>query len=938
MSRISNASCLDSEGGRAAIARSVVASNVAHCAADAAVVSGTKPAARARNRGRREAVKRDATLEATVDLEASKERPSRLARRCWRPSGAPPRFRRLNDLGRSALVSTDLLSDLQRTLGAGYRVTRELAGGGMSRVFVAEEELLEREIVVKLLPPDLMAGLSVERFRAEIQHAVKLQHPHIIPVLSAGVITYGDGVRGPYYTMPFIRGETLRARLERNGALPPDEVRRILMDVVDALAHAHDAGIVHRDIKPDNVFLVRKNALVTDFGVSKALMPPKGQAAVTGVGMTLGTPGYMAPEQAAGDPGLDHRADLYAVGILAYELLTTRRPFVGSSIQELLVAQAVETPIPLQQLCPGVPAGLAVLVMRCLEKRPEDRFTDAHELLAALEQLPSGTLGTPPLPGRAPRGATRRTRRVLAAGALLALSALGGWGLWRGGGAALTGPGSGHIASVALLPPEYFQPDSAVSATLADLVDHISNSLGQVKGLKVVNYMSVSALYRRGKFPSFREIGEALDVEHLVVFAPRLSSRGERVAVQFIEAPTQAQLWVTPYSPDSANFDDIVADVVSRVSHALLGPSAQLPLSAHSARARREGAHEEFLAGKQALRRRTPQGVSEAIRDFEQAIRLDSTHADALGRLATALGLQLSYGYRTTDAGYPTAARALDLAEQAIALDPARGELVGFRAYIEYLTLAPLAQVRADFERAISLHAAEADVAGWHALMLLREGKTEESLAESRRALDLDPISSARHLTLALAALGARRYDLAGLEARRASETEPELRRPREVEALALLLQNRGAECAAMDLQPYFGVKAMCLRAAGRGREAQRLVDSLARLVLSEGAADAVYSDVIPAQELATWYAWIGNPAECLKYLRLAFARSPVGIDLRIVQSGVYDPVRRAKGFQVELQRLQDAVWPRVIEQQRRLRDADGTTPLAALVPTHPRS
>src|ERR1041385_5510844 len=156
----------------------------------------------------------------------------------------------------------------------------------MSRVFVAEEELLQREIVVKLLPPDLMAGLSVQRFQSEIQHAAKLQHPHIVPVLSAGGVEYGDGGRGPHYTMPFIRGEPLRARLDREGALSPGEVRRILLDVVDALAHAHDAGIVHRDIKPDNIFLVGKNALVTDFGVSKALMPPPGAAQVTGVGIS----------------------------------------------------------------------------------------------------------------------------------------------------------------------------------------------------------------------------------------------------------------------------------------------------------------------------------------------------------------------------------------------------------------------------------------------------------------------------------------------------------------------------------------------------------------------------------------------------------------------------------------------------------------------------
>jgi len=835
-------------------------------------------------------------------------------------------------------VPTDLQSALQNTLGSGFRVLRELTGGGMSRVFVAEEELLQREVVVKLLPPDLMAGLSVERFRAEIHHAAKLQHPHIVPVLSAGVIEYGDGNRGPFYTMPFIRGETLRARLERAGALSPDELRRILLDVVDALTHAHDAGIVHRDIKPDNVFLVGKNALVTDFGVSKALMPSSTHGPVTGVGVTLGTPGYMAPEQAAGDSALDHRADIYAVGVLAYEVLTGRRPFQGDSIQKLLVAQVVETPVPLQEVCPAAPPLLAGIVMRCLEKRPEDRFATAHELHAALEALPSGSHTADTV--AVPRGHLKRSRRrpLLLGTATGALVVLLGWGLWhRAAGTTAALPG-GLVASVALLPPEYFQADSLVSPTLAELVDRISNNLSRVEGLKVVNYMSVGALLRRGRTPTLKEIGEALGVEHLVVFTPRGDAKRGRIAVQLIEAPTQAQLWITTYTPDTSNLDAIDADVVSRVTHALLGPAARLPLQAHSARARREGAHAEFLAGKLALRRRTPEGISEAIRYFEQAVRLDSTHSEAVGRLATALALQVSYGYRTTTAAYPTAARALALAERAMALDPTHGEAIGFRAYIEYLTFAPLEKVRADFERARVMHAAEADVAGWHALMLLREGKIEESLAEARRALELDPISSVRHLTLALAALGARRYDLAGLEARRASETEPDLRRPRQVEGLALLLQNRPAECVPMDLWPHLGVKAMCVAAAGRESEARALVDSLRKSAESEGDADAVYSDVVPAQELATYYAWIGDAKECLKYLRMAYSRSPAGVDQRIVQSGVFDRVRGVPGFTEELQRLQAAVWPKVLEQRQRIENADGTTPLALRTVGRPTS
>jgi TolB-like protein/tetratricopeptide (TPR) repeat protein len=541
----------------------------------------------------------------------------------------------------------------------------------------------------------------------------------------------------------------------------------------------------------------------------------------------------------------------------------------------------------------------------------------------ALESLPSG--GATPVP--AP---VRRTRRPLLAGAIgLLVIAAAGYGLLTGRSSGPAPPGGDRLASVAVLPPEYFEPDSVVSGTLADLVDHISNNLSRIEGLKVVNYMSVGAFLRRGSTPTLKEIGEALGVEYFVLFVPRRSGRGAEVAVQLIAAATQAQLWVTSYAPDSSNFDEIDADVVARVTHALLGSGVAPPRETYASRARREGAHAEYLAGQRALRRRTPEGVAEAIRHFQGAVALDSNHAEAVGRLATALALQLSYGYRTTMPSYPTAARALALAERAIALDPSRGDPVAFRAYIEYLAYAPLQLVRADFDRAIAMRPSEADVAGWHALVLLRQGEIERSLQESQRALELDPLSSARHLSLALAALGAGRNDLAAVAARRALETEPSLRRPLQVEALALLLQGRVRECAGMDLSPYLGIKALCLRGIGREAEASALVDSLRRAAEAVGDAGSVYSDVVLAQELATYYAWLGDGEETLRYVRLAFQRSPVGIDQRIVQSGVFDKVRKRAGFETELRRLQDETWPRVLEQRQRLESSESGVPFA---------
>jgi serine/threonine-protein kinase len=211
-----------------------------------------------------------------------------------------------------------LRDQLQQTLGSGYTVERELGGGGMSRVFVARDESLHRNIVVKVLPPELVAGVNVERFNREIVLAAGLQHPHIVPVHSAGQM---DGV--PFYTMPFVDGESLRARLTRTGGLPITEVIGVLRDVAKALAYAHERGVVHRDIKPDNVLMSGGSATVTDFGIAKALSASRTAApgaTLTQIGTSIGTPTYMSPEQAAGDPSTDHRADIYSFGCLGYEL------------------------------------------------------------------------------------------------------------------------------------------------------------------------------------------------------------------------------------------------------------------------------------------------------------------------------------------------------------------------------------------------------------------------------------------------------------------------------------------------------------------------------------------------------------------------------------------------------------------------------------------
>ena len=286
----------------------------------------------------------------------------------------------------------DLRDELEAALGELYSIETELGGGGMSRVFLAEETALERRVVVKVLPRELTGGVNVDRFRREIVLAAQLQHPHIVTLLSTGEV---GGV--PYYTMPYEEGRSLRAHLRERGPLPIGETVGILGDVAKALAFAHERGVIHRDIKPDNILLCGGAAVVSDFGIAKAVSDSKDTPppTVTGetltqIGMSIGTPTYMAPEQAAADPDVDSRADIYAFGVTAYEMLAGRPPFCDLSPRKLLAAHLSEPPEPIRARRPDTPPALADLVMRCLAKEPADRPQHASELVRVLEIVQAG--------------------------------------------------------------------------------------------------------------------------------------------------------------------------------------------------------------------------------------------------------------------------------------------------------------------------------------------------------------------------------------------------------------------------------------------------------------------------------------------------------------------------------------------------------------------
>ncbi|HEX6316682.1 MAG TPA: serine/threonine-protein kinase [Gemmatimonadaceae bacterium] len=346
-------------------------------------------------------------------------------------------------------------AELRAALGDNYVLERELTGSGMSRVFVAKETSLDRLVVVKVLPPDLAAGVNRDRFRREIQLAAQLQHPHIVPLHAAG--SSGDLL---YFTMPYIEGESLRHALHESVRFSPREVVRILHDVADALAYAHSRGVIHRDIKPGNVLRSGSHAVVTDFGVAKAISAALPAVGMTTSGMAIGTPAYMAPEQLAGDPAADHRVDIYALGLLGYELLAGEAPFKASSPQETMAAQLTRAPEPISKRRPDAPPALAALLTRCLAKNPADRPQTATEVVSLLDSLEISSGAMAPMRAFTPA-------RMWVFGGAVAAAAMAAFALWPRQAAAPSLVDADSSAATAPAPATLTREDSlAIAAAI----------------------------------------------------------------------------------------------------------------------------------------------------------------------------------------------------------------------------------------------------------------------------------------------------------------------------------------------------------------------------------------------------------------------------------------------------------------------------------------
>jgi eukaryotic-like serine/threonine-protein kinase len=458
---------------------------------------------------------------------------------------------------------------LKAALADRYHLEREVGQGGMATVYLAEDLKHHRRVALKVLRPELAAALGSERFLREVETVAQLQHPHILPLFDSGT---ADGFL--YYVMPFVDGESLRERLKREGSIPIHEAVRILHEVVDALAHAHQHGIVHRDIKPDNVMLSGRHAVVTDFGVAKAVSAA-GTDKLTTVGVALGTPTYMAPEQAMGETNLDARADIYSVGALAYELLTGVPPFERPTAQALLSAHVLEKPTPPETRRSEITPALSHLVMRCLEKEKDHRYQTAEEMLPALEVLgtPSGGVTpthTRPLPAALGRRKGRPLLPVLTAVAVVVL-AVAGWMLFGRGG---KGAGGGKIRQIAVLPIQDLSGKDQV------FVEAMHDALiSAIARKQVVGVVSRSAVMRfKDGGGTTEEIARALHAD--AVIEATVFRDGERIRInaQMTEPTTLRYLWAQTYERDVKDVLDAQREIVDTIAAEVAGA-----LSGHAA-------------------------------------------------------------------------------------------------------------------------------------------------------------------------------------------------------------------------------------------------------------------------------------------------------------------------------------------------------------------
>ena len=716
----------------------------------------------------------------------------------------------------------DLLQHLQSALGATYALERELGGGGMSRVFVARDVHLGRAVVMKVVAEELAGGMSVERFRREIRLAAALQHPHIVPVLTAG-----EANEVLYYTMPLVEGESVRTRLDRDGAFPLDGAITVLRDVASALEYAHSKGVVHRDIKPDNILLTGAAAVVTDFGIAKALehsvIGGRDGTALTQTGLSIGTPEYMAPEQALADPDVDHRADLYAFGCLAYEMLTGRSPFAGRAPMKLVAAHLTETPALVETARTGLPRSLAAVVMQCLEKDPAARPDDAGQVTSALDR------------------------------ALVELSGM-------------TPAKTDERRSIAVLPFRNLSPDPDVEYLADGLTEEIIADLSRVRALTVISRSSAMRFKTGDR--ELRTVARELDVRYLLEGSLRRAGNALRVTAQLVDTVEDANLWSERFD---GSLDDVFA-IQESIAHSIVG-ALRVWLSPEERRGMQERpipdlrAYDCYLRARHEIWSFTRAGAERAIALLTHGLEVAGDNALVLGTLGVAHAFLAQLGVDAASNG----ARAVEFAQAAFTIDPESPQghtIMGLVA----LASGDLSASAKSLRRVLEREPSNVEVMLTLGNVYLCAGRAERAEPLLQRCAQLDPLLPLTHIMLAYLEL-VRGHGVEAVTHYERAFALQEHPIPMSVWGFEMALSAAGRvedACAVVDRlesvardDPHARM-ARLLRHALRGER-----DELVALMTPEFRALAETQGYL-ARDIAGYYALVGITEEALDWLERA--------------------------------------------------------------------
>jgi eukaryotic-like serine/threonine-protein kinase len=779
---------------------------------------------------------------------------------------------------------------LSSALADRYRIERELGQGGMATVYLAEDLKHGRKVAIKVLRPELAAVIGAERFLAEIKTTANLRHPHILPLYDSGEVTAGsEGSQSfLFYVMPYVEGESLRDRLTRQKQLPIDEALSIAREVADALGYAHAHGIVHRDIKPENILLEGGHSVVADFGIARA-MTVAGADRLTQTGMSIGTPMYMSPEQAAGDPNVDGRSDLYSLGCVLYEMLGGQPPFTGPTAEVVARQHLVSDAPPITNLRPTVPSAVAGALARSLAKNPADRFNPAAQFVQALSsQAPAVSMEKAP----------RRTGLVLTIGLalLLALVAFAGmrFGILR------AAPASGTIRSIAVLPLDNYSPDSTQEYFAEGMTDELTTNLATISQLRVTS--RGSAMQFKGKNrPATPEIAKALGVDAIVEGSVSRSGDKVRITAQLIDARADRHLWAKTFERNSSDVLALQAELAAAIADEInvqLTPGEQSRLAA--APSVNPEAHDAYLKGWYFFNRPSDENLQKAIAQFEEAIRLSPTFAPAYS------GTAVSYIWAGYNEGFITASeakpKARAAAERAVELDSNSAEahtaLGVYKAWYGY----DWQGSEQEFRRALALNSNYAFGHDQLSQVLSLVGRMDEAIAAGKRAMELDPLSPSILVDQVFPYMFLRNVTAARALTKKAAELDPtfyaavtsdgwtDLDAGLVREAIPKL-----EKATTMDAPPF--VTALLGYAYGRAGDRDRAIATVDAL-----KKKSPNGQVAPFNT-AMVYIGLGDHKRALDYLEQAYAADSQFM-VWLGQGHLFDPLRKEPRFIALLEKL----------------------------------